>query len=101
MLLGVGAYYLDLHGACLRTIRYTDPSISAYVNGIDAICDNISPHAQVILRNDLRDTIARVIKRSAQHPGRADRLLNRINAQIYRSEFTSEFLCNRRFAYSG
>jgi len=76
MLLGVGAYYLDLHGACLRTIRYTDPSISAYVNGIDAICDNSSPHAQVIFSDDMCDTIAHVINWSAQCPGCSDCLLN-------------------------
>lgn len=66
MLLGIGAYNLDLHNSYLCTIRYNHPGITGYLNRIDAICHNISPDAQVVLSDDVYDTIARVVNRSIQ-----------------------------------
>ena len=94
MLLGIGAYNLDLHGSCLCTIRYTDPSITGYLNGINAICDNSSAHAQVVLSDDVCDTIARVFNRLVQYPGGADCLLNSVDSHVYRIHFADNFLCD-------
>ena len=83
MLFAVGTDDLHFNAANSGPLPDANPGVPAKLNRIDAIGDHTSFEAKVILRDGMRDPIAGIIHWSANHTGVPDRLLNRINPQIY------------------
>jgi hypothetical protein len=61
------------------------------LSGLTESATTVRPEAEVVLRDRVADAIARIIKRLADRPEVSDGLLNRVNAQIHRTELTSQF----------
>jgi hypothetical protein len=87
--------WFDLNGADWHPARRNGPRIARELKWINGVRNHGAAEAEVVLRDRVADAIARIIKRLVDCPEISDGLLNRVDAQIHRTEPTSQFPSNR------
>ena len=100
MLVQVGTYDFDFDGVSARSFRDFDPGIPPAGKRIDRIGHHGASDAEVVLGNRVTDAISNIVERLRDGSGIAQGLLDRIDAQVHRSDLTSQFAGNRRFSGS-
>jgi hypothetical protein len=98
MLAGVRADDLDLHGRDRRGGRNGAPGGARGGDRVDAVGDHGAAEPQIVGRDRLGDPVAGLIHRAAVRTGVAQRLLDRIDAQVHGADLASERPRERRLA---
>ena len=91
---------LDFKSPRLRALRDSNPSITREMERIDRVRNHGTANTKVILRNGVANTIPHIVERMRHHLGGADRLLDRVDAQVYCTELMSQLPGNRCFSYA-
>src|SRR5450631_2415829 len=90
MLVCIRTLDLNFNRAHLRALRYVEPSIASKLNGIDRVRDHRSMEAEIILGDRVAYAIARVVEGVGEKRGISKGLLNRVDAEIYTAQLTSQ-----------
>jgi len=91
MFVNVGAHDLDFDDVNLYRGRYLNPSIPSELKWIDRVRDHRPTNSQIVFRDCVSDAVTCVIESLASHVRSTDGLLDRIDAQMHRSDLTSQF----------
>jgi hypothetical protein len=91
MLLSVRAHDLDFDGTNLYRVCYFNPSIPSELKWIDRVRDHRSTNSKIVLRDCVGGAVTCIVESLVNHARSTDGLLDRIDAQMHRSDLTSQF----------
>ena len=84
----IRTYDLDFHSNRLSASTDFEPGIAGNLQWIDRIGNHCPPDAKVIFGDRIGDPIARLIKPYGVRGAISNRLLNRVDPQMYRADLT-------------
>jgi hypothetical protein len=90
----IGTYDLNFHSDRLSASTDFEPRIARNLQWIDRIGNYCPPNAKVIFGDRIGDPIACLIKPYGVRGAISDRLLNRVDPQMYRADLTSQLASN-------
>ena len=101
MFLFVRTLDLDFRQADSRASRDGAPGIAGDRQGINGIGNHDATEAEIVLRNRVADTIARVVDGHDSDPGFANREFDGIDTNMHGTQQLRQLARNRRLSHSG